>query len=40
MCDLFAVDVFPGDIVDGARRLLSRDHVISRLERVWGPGIL
>eukprot|EP00953_Heterococcus_sp_UTEX-ZZ885_P024473 13384-Heterococcus_DN1.PRE.2 len=26
------------DIVDGARRLLSRDHVISRLERVWGPG--
>ncbi|KAG5189487.1 armadillo-type protein [Tribonema minus] len=27
-----------GDIVEGARRLLSRDHVLSRVERVWGPG--
>ncbi|CAM9519282.1 unnamed protein product [Chrysoparadoxa australica] len=27
-----------GDIVEGARRLLSRDHVLSRLEKVWGPG--
>ena len=27
-----------GEMVDGARRLLSRDHVLSRLERVWGPG--
>ncbi|CAM9204107.1 unnamed protein product, partial [Sphacelaria rigidula] len=28
-----------GEIVKGARRLLSsRDHVLSRLERVWGPG--
>ncbi|CAN0381768.1 unnamed protein product [Ectocarpus sp. 12 AP-2014] len=27
-----------GEIVKGARRLLSRDHVLSRLEHVWGPG--
>ncbi|CAM9227575.1 unnamed protein product [Choristocarpus tenellus] len=27
-----------GEIVKGARRMLSRDHVLSRLERVWGPG--
>ncbi|CAM9896305.1 unnamed protein product [Discosporangium mesarthrocarpum] len=27
-----------GEIVKGARRLLSRDHVLSRLEKVWGPG--
>mmetsp|Transcript_19420 Transcript_19420/g.28774 ORF Transcript_19420/g.28774 Transcript_19420/m.28774 type:complete len:394 (+) Transcript_19420:52-1233(+) len=27
-----------GDIVKGATNLLSRDHVLSRVERVWGPG--
>jgi programmed cell death protein 4 len=27
-----------GDIVKGARSLLSRDHILSRVERVWGPG--
>eukprot|EP00904_Undaria_pinnatifida_P000488 jgi/Undpi1/1043/HiC_scaffold_10.g04506.m1 len=27
-----------GEVVKGARRLLSRDHVLSRLEHVWGPG--
>lgn len=27
-----------GEMVEGAKRLLSRDHVLSRLERVWGPG--
>ncbi len=27
-----------GDIVENARRLLNRDHMLSRVERVWGPG--
>lgn len=26
------------DIVENARRMLSRDHALSRVERVWGPG--
>jgi programmed cell death protein 4 len=27
-----------GEIVEAARRMLSRDHVLSRVEKVWGPG--
>ncbi len=27
-----------GEIVFSAKRLLSRDHVGARIERVWGPG--
>ena len=27
-----------GDIVEHAKRMLSRDHGSARLERVWGPG--
>lgn len=27
-----------GDIIDHAKRMLSRDHGGARLERVWGPG--
>jgi len=27
-----------GECIDYAKRLLSRDHVGARLERVWGPG--
>ena len=27
-----------GDIVARARRLLSREHALSKFERIWGPG--
>lgn len=27
-----------GEVVTAAKRMLSRDHQYSRLERVWGPG--
>jgi programmed cell death protein 4 len=27
-----------GDVVTRARRLLSREHALSKLERIWGPG--
>ena len=27
-----------GDIIEHAKRMLSRDHGSARLERVWGPG--
>lgn len=27
-----------GDIVDHAKRMLSREHMGARLERAWGPG--
>lgn len=27
-----------GDIIEHAKRMLSRDHGTARLERVWGPG--
>ena len=27
-----------GEVVTRARRLLSREHALSKLERIWGPG--
>lgn len=32
------IESLGGEVVQAAKRMLSRDHQFSRLERIWGPG--